>query len=97
MRWIIGSDLHGSAEFTKQFLKRADAEKADQILLLGDIHMVEDIVFVNAGNGNGELLFVTVGKGQLLTDFQFQLVGQFLGNDDSIVRQGQGFMFLFRI
>ena len=37
MRWIIGSDLHGSAEFTKQFLKRADAEKADQILLLGDI------------------------------------------------------------
>ena len=37
MRWIIGSDLHGSAEYTKKFLEAAEAEKADRILLLGDI------------------------------------------------------------
>ncbi|MBR5730886.1 MAG: phosphodiesterase, partial [Firmicutes bacterium] len=37
MRWIIGSDLHGSAEYTKLFLERVEAEKADRILLLGDI------------------------------------------------------------
>ncbi len=37
MRWIIGSDLHGSAEYTKKFLEAVDAEKADRVLLLGDI------------------------------------------------------------
>ena len=37
MKWIIGSDLHGSAEYTKKFLEAVDAEKADRILLLGDI------------------------------------------------------------
>ena len=37
MRWIIGSDLHGSAEYTKQFLEAVEREKADRILLLGDI------------------------------------------------------------
>ena len=37
MRWIIGSDLHGSAEYTARFLEAAEAEKADRILLLGDI------------------------------------------------------------
>ena len=37
MRWIIGSDLHGSAEYTKLFLNAVESEKADRILLLGDI------------------------------------------------------------
>ena len=37
MRWIIGSDLHGSAEYTAKFLEAVESEKADRILLLGDI------------------------------------------------------------
>ena len=37
MRWIIGSDLHGSAEHTRQFLNAFGREKAERILLLGDI------------------------------------------------------------
>ncbi len=37
MKWIIGSDLHGSAEYTAKFLEAVESEEADRILLLGDI------------------------------------------------------------
>lgn len=37
MKWLIASDLHGSAYFTKQLIDAFYAEKAEKILLLGDI------------------------------------------------------------
>lgn len=37
MKLIIASDIHGSAYYCEEFLKRVNTEKADKILLLGDI------------------------------------------------------------
>ncbi len=37
MKWFIASDIHGSSYYCKLLLDRFDAEKADKILLLGDI------------------------------------------------------------
>ncbi len=37
MRFLIASDLHGSAYFTRLLLERFREEKADRLLLLGDL------------------------------------------------------------
>lgn len=37
MKWMIASDLHGSAYYTKALLDRFFEEKADRLLLLGDL------------------------------------------------------------
>ena len=37
MKWFIASDIHGSAYYCRQMLERYIAEKADRLLLLGDI------------------------------------------------------------
>lgn len=37
MKWMIASDIHGSAYYTKEMLKAFDREGADKLLLLGDI------------------------------------------------------------
>lgn len=37
MKWMIASDIHGSALYCRQMLARFEAEKADRLLLLGDI------------------------------------------------------------
>ena len=37
MKWMIASDIHGSAYYAKKMLEAYDAEKADRLLLLGDI------------------------------------------------------------
>lgn len=37
MKWLIASDIHGSAYYCKLLLQRFEAEKADKLLLLGDI------------------------------------------------------------
>lgn len=37
MKWLIASDIHGSALFTRQLLERFRAEGADRLLLLGDL------------------------------------------------------------
>lgn len=37
MKWFIASDIHGSAYFCEKLIERYKAEKADKILLLGDI------------------------------------------------------------
>ena len=37
MKILIASDIHGSAKYCEQLLNAAAAEKADKILLLGDI------------------------------------------------------------
>lgn len=37
MKWIIASDIHGSAYYCKALLKAFETEKADRLLLLGDI------------------------------------------------------------
>lgn len=37
MKWFIASDIHGSAYYCRQMLERYVAEKADRLLLLGDI------------------------------------------------------------
>lgn len=37
MKWMIASDIHGSAYYCKELLEAYDREKADRLLLLGDI------------------------------------------------------------
>lgn len=37
MKWLIASDIHGSEFYCKEVLKAFDREKADRLLLLGDI------------------------------------------------------------
>ncbi|MBR6028875.1 MAG: phosphodiesterase [Clostridia bacterium] len=37
MKWLIASDLHGSATWCRKLLALYEAEKADRFLLLGDI------------------------------------------------------------
>ena len=37
MKWLIASDLHGSAYYGKQLLAAYDREGADRMLLLGDL------------------------------------------------------------
>lgn len=37
MKWMIASDLHGSAYYTRKMLNAFESEKADKLLLLGDI------------------------------------------------------------
>ena len=37
MKWMIASDLHGSALYTGELLERFRQEGADRLLLLGDL------------------------------------------------------------
>ncbi len=37
MKWLIASDIHGSAKWCRQLIEAYKREKADRILLLGDI------------------------------------------------------------
>lgn len=37
MKWLIASDIHGSEYYCKQLLEAYDREKADRLILLGDI------------------------------------------------------------
>ena len=37
MKWMIASDIHGSAYFCRQLLEAFEREQADRLLLLGDI------------------------------------------------------------
>ena len=37
LRWMIASDIHGSALYCRKLLDRYAAEKADRLLLLGDL------------------------------------------------------------
>ena len=37
MKWLIASDLHGSALYCEQLLDAYEREKADKLLLLGDL------------------------------------------------------------
>lgn len=38
MKFLIASDLHGSLESTKLLLQAFEKEKADKLILLGDIY-----------------------------------------------------------
>lgn len=38
MKFLIASDLHGSEYYTKKLCERFSAEKADELILLGDIY-----------------------------------------------------------
>lgn len=37
MRWMIASDIHGSAYYCRKMIEAYRREKADKLLLLGDI------------------------------------------------------------
>ena len=37
MKWMIASDIHGSAKYCRLTLERFDSEKAGRLLLLGDL------------------------------------------------------------
>ncbi|MBE5906925.1 MAG: phosphodiesterase [Lachnospiraceae bacterium] len=37
MKWLVASDIHGSAYYCKKLLEVVEQEKADKVLLLGDL------------------------------------------------------------
>lgn len=37
MKWLIASDIHGSAKYCKELIEAYEREKADKLLLLGDL------------------------------------------------------------
>ena len=37
MKWMIASDLHGSAYYCRALLQAWDREQADRLILLGDL------------------------------------------------------------
>ena len=37
MKWLIASDIHGSAQWCRRLLEAWDSEQADRLLLLGDV------------------------------------------------------------
>ena len=37
MKWLIASDIHGSAQWCRRLLEAWDNEQADRLLLLGDV------------------------------------------------------------
>ena len=37
MKWLIASDIHGSAHFCRKLTERFAAEQADRLILLGDL------------------------------------------------------------
>lgn len=37
MKWLIASDIHGSAKYCRQLMEHLEAESADRLLLLGDL------------------------------------------------------------
>ena len=37
MKWMVASDIHGSARYCKELLGAYEGEKADRLLLLGDL------------------------------------------------------------
>lgn len=37
MKWLIASDIHGSAHYCRQLMEAYEKEKAERLLLLGDI------------------------------------------------------------
>ena len=37
MKWMIASDIHGSAFYCEKMIKAFEREQADKLLLLGDI------------------------------------------------------------
>lgn len=37
MKWMIASDIHGSAKYCRLLLQRYDEERAERLLLLGDV------------------------------------------------------------
>ena len=37
MKWMIASDIHGSAFYCEKMLKAFEREEADKLFLLGDI------------------------------------------------------------
>ena len=37
MKWLIASDIHGSAYYCEKLIRAFESEKADRLLLLGDI------------------------------------------------------------
>ena len=37
MKWLIASDLHGSAYYTQKLMQAFETEQADRFLLLGDL------------------------------------------------------------
>ena len=37
MKWLVASDIHGSEYYCKKLIERIEEEKADRVLLLGDL------------------------------------------------------------
>ena len=37
MKWMIASDIHGSAKYCRKMLKAFERERADRLILLGDL------------------------------------------------------------
>ena len=86
MKFLIASDLHGSAYYAKQILDKVKEEKADKLILLGDVYnhgprnpLPEDYAPMRVAellNGMKENLIVIKGNcdsevDTMISDFDF--------------------------
>ena len=79
MKWFIASDLHGSAHYGKLVLDAYDREKADRMLLLGDI--------LNPGPRNGiPEGYVPMALAEMLNERKDEILAV-RGNCDSEIDQ----------
>lgn len=61
MKWMIASDLHGSAYYCKKMLEAYDREGAQRLLLLGDI-LLHGHTHVPACTDRGDYIYMNPGS-----------------------------------
>ena len=59
MKWMIASDLHGSAYYCKKMVEAFEREGADRLLMLGDLHHGAEI------NATGSIIVLGAIQGQV--------------------------------
>ena len=56
MKWMIASDIHGSAAYLEKLLEAYKQEKADRMLLLGDLYIMGPAMICRRDISQKELL-----------------------------------------
>lgn len=79
MKWMVASDIHGSAYYTKQMLEAFNREEADKLLLLGDL-------LYHGARNDLTMEYDTKAVFSMLNEYKEQIVAV-RGNCDSEVDQ----------
>ena len=101
MRYVIASDIHGSAFYTEKLLERVRQEKADKLILLGDIYnhgprnpLPEGFAEMSVAemlNGIKDNLLVIKGNCDSQVD---TLISEFDFFEDAVIETGGKLVFL---